>query len=615
MQAPERPRVVDSASEGEDAAAAGVFAANIGTPQRPIQPGGDTQPEQQASSAAAASTAQAPTLEEAVVREMDKEQIASIIQALQTQLDEVKEEMKRLTKENTDLKDTNKTTDNVNLGNNLKPLLDIDRKDVEKPPKFKGDPLQWRAWTLKFKAFLARRDARWPKLIDAIQKNSQKPMDTTVKKVIFKAVNIDTDTDGGADLSEKFNDQLYEYLENFTDGATLTMIQAAGIEEVLETFRVMCDEGHSKRDRHLTKEYRLVSNPKQASFDTLRQAIAAWEKDLAEYETACGQKMDDRTRLLCLEDICPDLLQQHLASKDGLDTYAGYKAVINDYLVERKRWSSPNAKGKINWLGIQEALIEEHEEPETASTDGMEDDMENIMGEVKETLLALVKSKFQNQKRPKGGGKGKGGKTGKGKDGIDGKGAMQVDDPVCFECGEPMKICGHSAKDCPVRKARVAAGGPERVPKGGGKGGKNGKGSAWPSKTMWNNFYPGPSQAQWRGWYPQPSPGGPSGGELNLFEQPMQLSTISPLQALLNSTGTCYGIRPSDKNQADGRKTHEHTNRPRDINQANVPKSYEHTNRNQANVPKSYVHTNRYQALEMDGPSKFMTVNVLDALK
>ena len=81
-------------------------------------------------------------------------------------------------------------------------------------------------------------------------------------------------------------------------------------------------------------------------------------------------------------------------------------------------------------------------------------------------LMALVKN--MKNKNQKGKGKGKG------------KNAPKT----CYECGAE----GHIASDCSVRKERVAAGGPERLPpedvhmdsgKGGksiGKGGKGGKG-------------------------------------------------------------------------------------------------------------------------------------------
>ena len=73
-------------------------------------------------------------------------------------------------------------------------------------------------------------------------------------------------------------------------------------------------------------------------------------------------------------------------------------------------------------------------------------------------LMALVKN--AKMKVMKGEGKGK-----------SGKGSPKI----CYECG----VEGHVAADCSVRKERVAAGGPERLPSedvqiGNGKGGKSG---------------------------------------------------------------------------------------------------------------------------------------------
>ena len=68
----------------------------------------------------------------------------------------------------------------------------------------------------------------------------------------------------------------------------------------------------------------------------------------------------------------------------------------------------------------------------------------------------------------------------------------------CFECDSD----SHIAAECPERVARVAAGGPERLPKGdspmgdgsskGSPKGKRGvKGENWPSQGQWRNWNPG----------------------------------------------------------------------------------------------------------------------------
>ena len=97
-----------------------------------------------------------------------------------------------------------------------------------------------------------------------------------------------------------------------------------------------------------------------------------------------------------------------------------------------------------------------------------------------------------------------------------GKGKGKDKPRTCFECNSE----AHIARDCPVRAERVAAGGPERLPRAldtemgnsGGKGnkgkgtkcgGKGGKG--YPPKAAWKTYNPDPAvirPSQWGQWHP-----------------------------------------------------------------------------------------------------------------
>ena len=57
--------------------------------------------------------------------------------------------------------------------------------------------------------------------------------------------------------------------------------------------------------------------------------------------------MAEAEKIMCLEDMCPDALQQHLETKEGLSCYAAYKPLINDYLANLARWV---CKNRLNWL-------------------------------------------------------------------------------------------------------------------------------------------------------------------------------------------------------------------------------------------------------------------------
>ena len=75
--------------------------------------------------------------------------------------------------------------------------------------------------------------------------------------------------------------------------------------------------------------------------------------ELSQYELAAGPQstIDEKERIMCLEDMCPDPLQQYLESKENLVTYSNYKLAIHDYLVNRARWAG---RSRINWVGAQE---------------------------------------------------------------------------------------------------------------------------------------------------------------------------------------------------------------------------------------------------------------------
>ena len=108
---------------------------------------------------------------------------------------------------------------------------------------------------------------------------------------------------------------------------------------------------------NLRKEYRTVSHPKPATFDTLKRAILDWENEFAQYELASCKTMAEGDKVMCLEHICLDAL--HFETKDGLKSYAAYEPVFNDYFVNRARWTGRN---RLNWLGLPEVGDDEGNE-------------------------------------------------------------------------------------------------------------------------------------------------------------------------------------------------------------------------------------------------------------
>ncbi len=433
----------------------------------------------------------------------------NIVEALQKKLEDLEDELAVARQELKDQKEAPGSVYAKGGGHSASPFKgsleekppdSIDKKDIEKPSKYDLKPEKWNVWLIKFKSFLARRDPRWKDILELVQKEGSNIVNKDKEQEIFEKSKA-------GNYVEEFKNQLYEYLDSYTTGLANSLILAGKQDGILEAWRQLCENGRSTRRRNLRIEKRKVFHPKQATMDTLRKSILEWEVELAAYETAAEETMSPENRLMCLEDLCPDELQKHLANNEHrLDTYFSYKQEIEDYIEGLARWK----KGGLRALQPAEPC-EQH----------CCDDANVKIEELLDQLNALVKGKFQK----KGDGKGKGEKR------------------RCHECNSEE----HLARDCPVRQARVAAGGPVRMdvdsppPKGGkmgkgdgkyGKGGRKGgkdggKSGWWPTRTAWSGYYPGPSPATWNSWWPGKGPPAGKGGTANLFEAPQQLSAFT----------------------------------------------------------------------------------------
>ena len=80
---------------------------------------------------------------------------------------------------------------------------------------------------------------------------------------------------------------------------------------------------------------------------------------LSQYVLAAGpaSAMAEKDRLMCLEDLCLDPLQQFLESKENLVTYADYKLALHNHFVSGARWAG---RSRIDWVGAQEDFGSSH---------------------------------------------------------------------------------------------------------------------------------------------------------------------------------------------------------------------------------------------------------------
>ena len=310
-----------------------------------------------------------------------------------------------------------------------------DRKDVKGPEVYSGDITHWTQWSKAFTRYLRRRDDRWPDLLEKIQGLKGKPVTTEDEKKWawdLKAYDF-----------TQFKDQLNEYLESFTSKDARGIVIACGEHNALDAWRQLAERGFSLRPAHINALMRSALWPRSATpLKDLEMAIAMWETDVHTYETAASAKVSAEQKKLNLEEMCPEALRKHLRllGPEKLSSYEAMRAEIAEWVADEVR--KPTRPRAAALEQMEHAYAESSGEADIESMDA-DQLWQMIIEPASEEmnpnrLCAFVK----NLKVKQGKGKGKGPRR-------------------CFECNSEE----HIASNCLVRAARVAAGGPERLPR------------------------------------------------------------------------------------------------------------------------------------------------------
>ena len=161
-----------------------------------------------------------------------------------------------------------------------------------------------------------------------------------------------------------------------------------------------------------------------------------------------------------LVNMCHERLRYHRKLRaDKLIDYEDLKTEIVEWIAEEVKLTSRGGRAAALEQTQQCAGGDEEQEDDLDEALAQQLDEHEPLG----TLSALVrkaitKAKFKGNGK---GCKGKGKSNNKGKDKDRGKKGRN-----CYDCGSE----DHLVAECPKRRARVAAGGPERLPTGGEKG-------------------------------------------------------------------------------------------------------------------------------------------------
>ena len=372
----------------------------------------------------------------------------------------------------------------------------MDRKIVEKPQKYNGDIKNFITWQGKMKNYLNTQDFRWKAILDSIEEFGS----TALKVDDYIKIARKNDI---VDHLEIFSQQLFMYLDNFTESTANLNIITNGEEKSFETWRKLSDLGRSRRPEHLLKLHSEILHPAQnLPVKNLEVAIQTWEANVLYFETIDpnSQKVDEREKRVILRSMCPKDLREHLEEEcSKFDTYEKIKTEIGDWVHRKIGVNLSGAiPGALNILG----------EPSGAA--GEEDAFEfEFSGDVYADHAMLVNA-LVNKKILKPG-KGSGYGKGKGKAGLKGgKGDSQTEPKTCHNCGSP----DHFIRDCPQPKP----------PKGDPKGKGSGRGKGGGKYGGYLAYYPWRDWKNWQGWFPSKGEKGAGKSE--------QVNVLSPGQRL-----------------------------------------------------------------------------------
>ena len=209
-------------------------------------------------------------------------------------------------------------------------------KGIPKPDKFTGASGTWDSWWYKFKTWVESCHKNAVKIVAQVESQCDKEITES---------GLEVDFDEGAELVSA---QARQAPISLTEGEALEIVKntSRGSHFGLEAMRrLLCkyDPQNPQANSALLKK---VLHPSQCSLDKLREGLESWENLKRKYEDRRKKPLEDDICRSCLQQMCPNKLQDHLdLQASRLTTYDQVKAEVLAYLenVETRKEAKSGA--------------------------------------------------------------------------------------------------------------------------------------------------------------------------------------------------------------------------------------------------------------------------------
>ena len=215
----------------------------------------------------------------------------------------------------------------LKIHQNVEKSIDVrDRselKGIPKPEKFSGSSGTWDSWYYKFKTWI---ESCHKNAIQIIQK-----LESTVDVAITER-SLEDDYPDGAELVSA---QARQALISLTEGEALEIVKntSRGTHFGLEALRRLLSKYDPQNPQANSALLKKVLHPQQCSLDKLREGLESWENLKRKYEERRKKQLEDDICRSCLQQMCPNKLQDHLdLQASRLTDYDSMKHEILAYI-------------------------------------------------------------------------------------------------------------------------------------------------------------------------------------------------------------------------------------------------------------------------------------------